>query len=407
MNDPQLTPTLPSLDGIRIARISTVPFFVVTQLKQQIAMLGELGAHVTVVSKGGPGFEVFEKMRGIHCEVIDIERAISPFRDVLALIHLYLFFRKNRTQIAHSTTPKAGLLTAIAAYLACVPIRLHTYTGQPWVNSRGVKGWLTRSSDILVGRLNTCCYADSISQRQFLIDNKILNAERLFVIGAGSLAGVDLQRFNLDRFSLADRESTRISLGIPETAPVLLFVSRITEDKGVRELLRAFQILKAVFTELHLVLVGPLDDKSGMAGAIAKVDITAIKDVHSIGFSITPEVYMAIADVLCLPSYREGFGTVVIEAAAMGLPTVGSDIYGLTDAVLNEETGLLVPPRDAEALALAISRLLENSSLRISMGEAARLRAHSLFDEKNINLQMAQAYVSLLHQTHTINIVTH
>jgi len=403
MKDPQHTASLLSLSGIRIARISTVPFFVVNQLRQQIAMLGELGAHVTVVSKGGPGLEVFEKMRGIHCEVIDIVRAISPYRDVLALLHLFLFFRKNRTQIAHSTTPKAGLLTAISAYLARVPIRVHTYTGQPWVNLRGVKGWLARSSDILVGRLNTCCYADSISQREFLIEQKILSAERLFVIGSGSLAGVDLQRFDSERFSLADRESTRNSLGIPEAAPVLLFVGRITEDKGVRELLRAFEILKAVFHELQLILVGPLDHESGMTGAIAGTEITQIKDVHSVGVSMTPEAYMAIADVLCLPSYREGFGTVVIEAAAMGLPTVGSDIYGLTDAVLNEETGLLVPPRDVQALALAISRFLENSSLKISMGEAARLRAHSLFDQQKINFQMAEAYVSLLRQKKLIN----
>ena len=398
MKDPQHTPTSPSLAGIRIARISSVPFFIATQLKQQIALLGELGAHVTVVSQGGPAFEVFEKMRGIHCEVIGIVRAISPYRDVLALLHLFLFFKKNRTQIAHSTTPKAGLLTAIAAYLAGVPVRLHTYTGQPWVNLRGVKGWLARSSDILVGRLNTCCYADSLSQREFLIEQKILSAERLFVIASGSLAGVDLQRFDSVRFSISERESMRISLGIPASAPVLLFVGRITEDKGVRELLRAFEILKAVFHELHLILVGPLDHESGMAGAIAKKEITQIKGVHSVGFSMTPETYMAIADVLCLPSYREGFGTVVIEAAAMGLPTVGSDIYGLTDAVLNEETGLLVPPKDGDALAVAISRLLDDSVLRNKMGEAARLRAHLLFDQQKINIQMAQAYVSLLRQ---------
>jgi glycosyltransferase involved in cell wall biosynthesis len=144
--------------------------------------------------------------------------------------------------------------------------------------------------------------------------------------------------------------------------------------------------------------VGPFDHESGMAGSIAEIEIKQIKDVHSVGFSMMPEAYMAIADVLCLPSYREGFGTVVIEAAAMGLPTVGSDIYGLTDAVLNEETGLLVPPKDGDALAVAISRLLDDSVLRNKMGEAARLRAHLLFDQHKINIQMAQAYVSLLRQ---------
>ena len=157
MQLPQRTDRLFFLSGIRIARISTVPFFVLTQLKQQIATLGELGAQVTVVSGDGPGIERLAKMRSIRCEVIDIPRAISPYRDGLALMRLFLFFRRNKTQIAHSTTPKAGLLTAIAAFFAGVPVRLHTFTGQPWVNMRGVKKWLARYSDVLVGRLNTCC----------------------------------------------------------------------------------------------------------------------------------------------------------------------------------------------------------------------------------------------------------
>jgi glycosyltransferase involved in cell wall biosynthesis len=275
---------------------------------------------------------------------------------------------------------------------------MHTFTGQPWVNMRGVKRWLARSSDVLVGRLNTCCYADSSTQRQFLIDHQILGGERLFVIGAGSLAGVDIQRFNASRFTPADRVSMRNSLGIPGAAPVLLFVGRITAEKGVRELLRAFGALKLVFSDAHLILVGPSDAESGVTDVIEEVDIAQIKDVHSIGFCVAPEAFMSIADVLCLPSYREGFGTVVIEAAAMGLPTVGSDIYGLADAVVNEETGLLVPPRDVKALEVAISRLLGNKPLRIRMGEAARLRAHTLFDSNNINLQVAEVYDSLLRK---------
>ena len=398
MKDAQHRSSLPYLSGIRIARISTVPFSVVTQLRQQISLLGELGAQVTVVTSGGPGFEEIQKMRGIRCEMIDIARAVSPYRDFLALLHLFLFFRRNKTQIAHSTTPKAGLLSAIAAYVAHVPVRLHTFTGQPWANMRGFKGWLARSSDMLVGRLNTCCYADSPAQRKFLIEHRILRAERLLVIGSGSLAGVDIHRFDPCRFSSSSRESMRCTLGIPDAAPVLLFVGRITSEKGVRELLRAFAIVKVVFGDAHLVLVGPFDNESGVVSTIAQAEVTQIKDVHSIGYSMHPEDYMAIADILCLPSYREGFGTVVIEAAAMGLPTVGSDIYGLTDAVLNEVTGLLVPRKDVEALAIAISRLLENKNLRFDMGDAARKRAHMLFDANKVNLLVAQEYYSIIHK---------
>lgn len=391
------------LFGIRIARISTVPFFVVTQLKHQIAMLEQSGAHLTVVTSDGAGMEVLSEMRGISCQIIDIRRAISPGRDALALLRLFLFFRKNRTQIAHSTTPKAGLLTAIAAFVAGVPVRLHTFTGQPWVGMHGVKGRLARLSDVLVGRLNTRCYADSASQRQFLIDHQILGADRLFVIGAGSLAGVDIHRFDRTRFSPADRASVRRALGIPDAAPVLLFVGRITEEKGVRELLRAFGVLKPEFPQVHLILVGPVDAESGVDGSISQDDITQLGDVHSVGYTDSPETYMAIADVLCLPSYREGFGTVVIEAAAMGVPTVGSDIYGLTDAVVHEETGLLVPARSTEALVAALSRMLESQPLRAGMGEAARLRARALFDAEKVNLQIAQEYSALLRSKNMID----
>lgn len=385
-----------ALSGIRIARISTVPFFVVTQLKHQIAMLAQSGALVTVATSAGAGMEVLRSMGSVRCEIIDIRRAISPGHDAVALLRLFLFFRKNRTQIAHSTTPKAGLLTAIAAFLARVPVRLHTFTGQPWVGMRGVKGRVARWSDVLVGRLNTRCYADSASQREFLIDQKIMGADRLAVIGAGSLAGVDMRRFDRTRFSPADRASLKRSLGIPEVACVLLFVGRITQEKGVRELLQAFGALKPGFPEVHLVLVGPADEESGVGGSLSHEDLSQLEDVHCVGYTDCPESYMAIADVLCLPSYREGFGTVVIEAAAMGVPTVGSAIYGLTDAVVNGETGLLVPPKNFGELATALHRMLESKSLRTGMGEAARRRVQALFDAEKVNLQVAQEYGALL-----------
>ena len=384
------------LSGIRIARIATVPVAFDTHLKQQIAMLVKLGANLTLVCSGGVDVRLWRGMSGVRCETVDIRRVISPCRDALAVIRLFFFFRRNRIQIAHSTTPKAGLVTAIAAFLAGVPIRLHTFTGQPWVTMHGLKGWLSRSSDVLVGKLNTHCYADSESQRQFLIDRQILNNECLSVIGSGSLAGVDIHRFDSERFSLADCVSMRRSLEIPEGAPVLLFVGRITEDKGVQELLRAFGALKAASSEAHLVFVGPLDAESGVGGAISHEDIEQARDVHMVGHSEYPEAYMAIADVLCLPSYREGFGTVVIEAAAMGVPTIGTDIYGLVDSIMHEETGLLVPPQNTEALVSAISRLLDDNTLRSRMSEAAKRRAHALFDAEKFNQQVAEKYHSLL-----------
>lgn len=385
-----------TLSGIRIARVSTVPFFVMAQLKHQIAMLGKHGAHVTVVTSKEPELALLEGLEGVTCAPINIPRSISPWRDLLALLRLFLFFKREHIQIAHSTTPKAGLLTALAACFAGVPVRLHTFTGQPWVNMRGIKRWLLRASDKLIGSLNTRCYTDSASQRQFLITQGVVDARRLFVIGAGSLAGVDVQRFDRNRFSRSQCESMRQSLGIPDEAPILLFVGRITVDKGVRELLQAFEVLKAAASDAHLVFVGRFDTESGVAGAISPSDIERLRDAHIVGHTETPEAYLAIADILCLPSYREGFGTVVIEAAAMSVPTIGTDIYGLSDAVVNGETGLLVPPRNVEELVSALERLLTDKSLRTRMGEAAKRRALALFDASDVNRQVADEYRALL-----------
>ena len=343
---PPMSKVPTSLSGTRIARISTVPFFVVAQLKHQIAMLGKQGAAVAVVASNEPEMAHFEGVAGVTGVPIDIPRSISPVRDGLALLRLFLFFRRQRIQIAHSTTPKAGLLTAIAAFLARVPVRLHTFTGQPWISMHGAKRWLARASDKLIGQLNTRCYTDSPSQRHYLIAQKIMNAERLSVIGKGSLAGVDMQRFSRNRYSPDECKATRASLGIPDHVPVLLFVGRITIDKGVRELLQAFRKLKAAASDVHLVFVGRFDTGSGMEGTILPGDIEQLPDAHIVGYTDVPEAYLAIADILCLPSYREGFGTVLIEAAAMGVPTVGTNIYGLSDAVVQGETGILVSPRN-------------------------------------------------------------
>lgn len=365
-------------------------------------MLGVRGAKVTVISNGGSELSLLGNLPGIRCVPIEIPRSISPWRDFLALIRIFLLLRRERIQIAHSTTPKAGLLTSLAAFLACVPIRLHTFTGQPWVNMRGPKRWLAWSSDWLIGILNTRCYADSPSQKDFLIEQKIVNGRKVAVIGAGSVAGVDIERFNRERFSQEQCDDLRDSLQIPHGVPVLLFLGRITVDKGVRELIQSFCAMKASGIKAHLLLVGPIDVASGVSGALSARDIERVADTHWVDYTNIPEAYLAIADVLCLPSYREGFGTVVIEAAAMGVPTVGTNIYGLTDAVVHGETGLLVEPRNIEELSQALERLLADKQLRISMGAAAMQRARRLFDARQVNKQVIDEYLALLEATRLI-----
>jgi glycosyltransferase involved in cell wall biosynthesis len=379
------------IQGVRIARVSTVAFFVETQLHGQISALVHADAQVTVVSSENA---LARKIPGSHYVSIVIPRKINPFRDFMALIRLWLLFRRSGFEIVHSTTPKAGLLCCLAAKFAGVPVRLHSFTGQPWVGLTGIKHLLSRNSDKLIALLNTHCYADSASQKNFLVDNGVSHPERISVLGSGSLAGVDLECFNPLRFNEDDKNNLKAKLGIPSTSQVLLFVGRLSRDKGIVELLQAYQMVMANEIDAYLVLLGPNEIDvdlflNGLSGAVKK-------RVLVLGFSSEPERFMAIADILLLPSYREGFGTVVIEAAAMGVPTIGSDIYGLSDAIVDGSTGLLVPVRNADRLAAAINSLLGDDAMRLEMGLNARRRVDNEFSAVRVSELLVDEYVRLL-----------
>jgi lipopolysaccharide/colanic/teichoic acid biosynthesis glycosyltransferase/glycosyltransferase involved in cell wall biosynthesis len=386
-----------NLDGIAICRVATVPFSIVSQLLPQIYASRKAGMDITLVSSPGAEIRQVDVDHGLRHVPIPIERSIHPPKDLLSLFRLYRFFRKGRFRIVHSITPKGGLLTAIAARLAGVPLRLHTFTGQPWVTKTGIVRWLSRSSDILMGRLNTYCYADSLSQRQFLIDENILPPERIGVLGRGCLAGVDLKRFDASRFDPHQKAQLKESLGVPEEGKVIIFVGRITQDKGIDELLEAFAAIRQRGIEASLLLVGPLDAEIGGDQKKTGGLLQEGRGVYHVGYSERVEHYLSIADLICLPSYREGFGTVIVEAAAMGIPAVASRIYGLTDAVIDGQTGLLVPPQNSLELEKALTTLLQEPGLLERMGQNARLQAHH-FAQERINREMLKEYVRLIEE---------
>ena len=384
-----------SLKGIRIARVGAVSFALYALLSKQIEYLSKIGMKVLIISNKSKELEQLHEFAEIRYKVVNITRSIDPIRDIMALCKLYYIFRREKIQISHSTSPKAGFLVSLASYLAGVPIRLHTFTGQPWISMRGVQRIIVRYCDRIIGFLNTRCYADSFSQRQFLISEKIIQGNRIFVVGAGSLSGVDTRRFNDDSFPDEVRSKTRLSLGIPENVAVILFFGRITADKGIRELLQAFNEIKNEGEKAHLVFVGRFDGESGVPGEISKEEIEQVSDTHIVNYPEYPEEYVAIASFLCLPSYREGFGTVVIEAAAMGVPALGTDIYGLKDSIIDGETGLIVPVRNAKKLAEGMRKLLADKELLYKLGVTAKLRARSLFDSEIINAQVSIEYFKL------------
>lgn len=378
------------VNNIKIARVATVPIFVVAHLRKQIQYLIDAGADVHVVTSDGDHADQVRNMQNVTFDIINIPRKIELLNDLSALVALFRLFRRERFTIVHSTTPKAGLLCAIAGKLAGTKVRLHTFTGQPWATMTGFKKSLLKICDRLIGVLNTKCYADSRSQMDFLIAKGIVAKKDIAVLGSGSVAGIDLQRFRKDRYSDSEIAAFKSELGLPVGSKVVLFVGRITADKGIKELVGAFNALYSMHSSTYLVLVGPLEEDG--QSMLATIDPLISERVKLVGFSDEPEKYMRMADILCLPSYREGFGTVIIEAAAMGTPTVGTSIYGLTDAVEHGKSGLLVPVRDEKALSEALSQLIDDDTLRQEMSEFAQKRATEKFDSAVISQCLVDEY---------------
>lgn len=375
---------------MKIARVATVPFFLYNHLREQIVATVEAGHEVVLISSGGPEADWLKAIPGIRFQAIDIPRRIAPWRDLVALWNLFLLFRRERFDIVHSTTPKAGMLCALAGFAARVPVRLHTFTGQAWVEMRGLRRAVSKAGDWVTAHLNTLCYADSISQQDYIISEGVCSAEDLQV--SGSLAGVDLSRFDPERWQ-DSKQATLLELGVPPGYRVITFIGRLNRDKGLEELKAAFHEVRQREPNCILLLIGPGEAEDGaLTNAVAA---GSEANVRFTGYTPQPERYLAVTDLFCLPSYREGFGNVVIEAAAMGVPAIGTDIVGLRDAIVDGETGLLVPPKDAAALARAIMTLLSNDALRAEMGAKARLRAVAQFDSRKVNDAVLAEYSRL------------
>ena len=380
---------------LRLCRIVTVPITFATLLREQINYIVEAGIDLTLVSSPGPELDAIARdLPMLRCHSIPMARKPSLGNDLYSLWTLAQFLRRERFDIIHSSTPKAGLFTAVAGVWAGTPIRIHTYTGQVWVEMHGLLRHIAREADRLIGMLDTHLYADSESQRSFLVAEGLVAARKIKVLGAGSISGVALRRFNPAR-ALAMRAAMRHELGITETARVIVFVGRVTKDKGIVELIKAFHALSERYNDVDLVLVGPLEPERDPLPLETLVELSNDRRIHTIGFTPQPENYLAMADIFCLPTYREGFGSVIIEAGAMKLPTVATSVTGVVDAVVDGETGLFVPPKNTDLLAQGLQKMLDFPEMRQRMGEAAYEYAQRNFDAAVVNQAVVNEYFRL------------
>ena len=329
----------------------------------------------------------FLAKENINANVININfsRKINFINDVICFVKLIFVFLRFRFDAVHSVTPKAGLLAILASIVLLVPVRIHTYTGQVWVLSSGIKRIIFKSIDKLIGILSTHNIIDSPSQRNFLFDEKIISKDKALVFGLGSIAGVNLQKFKKNTNQVY---CVKDELGLPDDAFVFMYLGRLVRDKGILDLAEAFNQLSLKNT--YLVFVGP--DEGGYSERIKAINSFKSGYLRFIGFTNEPGKYLACANVLCLPSYREGFGSVIIEAAAMGVPAIASNIYGITDAVVDHTTGILHEPGDVNGIRNAMNLLQGDPIYLAKLGFEACSRVGREFDSKKITAEWVKFY---------------
>lgn len=323
---------------------------------------------------------------------IDIERRISLWRDVKALYQAYRIFKKMKFDAVHSVTPKAGLVSAIAAWLAGIPHRTHIFTGQVWATRQGLSRWLLKTIDRLISRLDNHILVDGKSQRSFLVKEGILKEGQAEVFCNGSIAGVNVVRFEPD--TVARREE-REKIGIKDNVLTYIFLGRFNHDKGIGELYEAYNRLAAEENDVFLLMVGT--DEEGYLDKISSyTNIKENENFHNYGLTRQPERVLNAGDVFVLPTYREGFGSSVLEAACIGLPCICSDAYGVLDAYIPNETGLQCRVGDAESLYTCMKKMHDNRNLVADMGRKSRERALNDFNVKPISEEWLKFYKRLL-----------
>lgn len=379
----------------RVVHVTTVPMSL-TFLRGQVSYMQQRGLEVIAISSPGAELEQFGTEQQIKVVAVEMPRAITPLRDLKALLELRATFRRLKPDIVHAHTPKGGLLGTLGAALAGVPTRVYHMRGLPMTSQRGLQRHLLRWAERLTCALAHRVLCVSHSLRRIAVAEGLCPESKITTLAAGSGNGVDAQhRFNPAYLPATARDDVRDRYGIPHDAVVIGFIGRLVRDKGVLELLEAFDSITRELPHVHLLMVGMVEQRDALPPNVLN-RIANTPCVHWRGADWdTPPIYAAM-DIVALPTYREGLPNVPLEAAAMQLPTVATRIPGCTDVIVDGETGTLVPPRDTAALAAALRRYVTNAELRARHGSAARKRVVSAFAQEVIWQALLDEYLALM-----------
>ena len=384
----------------KLIRITTVPISFKVLLKGQLRFMASNGFDVKGVSSEGEELKEVRENEGIVMEAINMSRKITPFQDLKSLWEMWNFLRKEKPQIVHTHTPKAGIIGMLAARLAGVPHRLHTVAGLPLMEATGIKRKILNFVEKLTYSSATRVYPNSKGLYDFILQNNFTQSNKLKIIANGSSNGINTTFFSLAQVSEIERVTLREKLNIQPDDFVFVFVGRIVSDKGINELIKAFSELQTAenneLTGIKLLLVGGLESDLDPLNPETLAEINQNKDIISAGFQQDVRPFFAISDALAFPSYREGFPNVVMQAGAMGLPSIVSDINGCNEIIVEGENGLIIPPKNVEKLKEKMLTLAGDKNLYIKLKENSRRMIENRYEQSVVWNALLEEYEGLL-----------
>lgn len=378
----------------KIIRISTVPGSLKTLLKGQLSFMKE-HYEIIAVSSEGEELKDVEETEGVRTKVIEMTRSITPLKDVIAVFKLYKFLKKEKPFIVHTHTPKAGTLGMLAARLAGVPNRLHTIAGLPLLESNGLKRVLLNFVEKLTYANSTLILPNSFGLLEIIKQHKFTSQKKLKVIANGSSNGIDTNYFDKSKLSKEQINTLSEHLNIKRDDFVFIFVGRLVADKGINELVLAFNQVSELYENAKLLLVGSFETK---LDPLSETVINCIENNSKIKFiewqqDVRP--YFALADVLTFPSYREGFPNVVLQASALELPCIVTNINGCNEIITHELNGLIVESKQILELKRAMIRLLEDETLRMKLKSYSRENILLKYKREVVWNELLKVYNSL------------
>ncbi|OUR90669.1 glycosyltransferase family 1 protein [Flavobacteriales bacterium 34_180_T64] len=378
----------------KLIRITTVPSSLRTLLKGQHRFMSQY-FEVIGVSSAGDALHEVRQNEGIETKAIEMTRTITPIKDLKATYLLYKLFKKEKPHIVHTHTPKAGTVGMLAAKLAGVPHRFHTIAGLPLLEVTGAKRKLLDVVEKFTYSCATQILPNSYGLEKIILKNNYTKASKLNVIGKGSSNGIDTNHYDQKLVGFQQREDLKKELQILDNDLVFIFIGRIVKDKGINELVQAFNILSKSNANTKLLLVGPRENHLDPLLQATETLILENKQIVAVGVIKDIRPYVAISHVLTFPSYREGFPNVVLQASCMELPCIVSNINGCNEIIEDYKNGIIIPVKNVQALTDAMQYMIDNPDKRNAMVAHTRLRIIECYQREYVWNELLRTYKSL------------